>query len=90
MKPIVRLRHISTGTKIRLAIAMYESGLRSDRGDSSLVGDHSPFFLQSAQALLSGCLTSSRRMRALRSVVDLSEAVSAAQSRRAQQVGEGD
>lgn len=33
---------------------------------------YSPFFLQSAQALLSGCFTSSRSDRALRSVVDLS------------------
>lgn len=69
---------------------MDRSGLHSSRGDSSLVGDHSPFFLQSAHALLSGCLTSSRRMRALRSVVDLSEAASAAHPRGAQEVGEGD
>lgn len=33
---------------------------------------HVPFFLQSAQFLLSGCLTSSRKVRALRSMVALS------------------
>jgi hypothetical protein len=78
-KPIVRLEHISTGTRTRRANVMVGSGLRSECGDTWLVGDHSPFFLQSAQALLSGCLTSSRRIRALRSVVDLSEEASANQ-----------
>lgn len=35
---------------------------------------NSPFLLQSAQALLSGCLTSSRKILAFRSVVALSSA----------------
>jgi hypothetical protein len=44
-------------------------GERRDKAGETL---DRPFLLQSAQDLLSGCLTSSRKIRALRSVVALS------------------